>query len=688
MIYPKIKNEGKKTAVIRDFSGGIDKNALDGNNIKYCENLILKDGSLVTRPGLGVCEGYTQTGEEDGTSRLKITNLTHYINGKKYKLAYYFDANSGRYNCIKVYLVSGNNDILSFGHLELSKQEGDADGTVYMPKTSVFYSGTKTKGCGIYALVGYTTESGDWRYGVFEAADIIDSPWIEIPEIDRYIPTVLINGKGTEYDRAKETYNLKFDDASSPEKANIITPYVKAYFTTDGYSSAFYMPDQYYDVRPVKCIVYNTTSFRYEFEIQPGNYAEVNMYGKDYKVYFNRLIGMLYFTDAETGGNRSLPRGTFYKENNVVLIASKSGRTDPTSVLSCNDVVTFNSRAYLYKSKTVPNGIYSCKVTNPLYFPTNMQTLVGSDIDKITGAGYQNDKLIVFKEGETFKVNTTTAENEIKFLSPEMDVRFTIDSLSNESISTKTGCMNGATVASCAGQLIWLGSDKKVYTLEATTYGSEKNVFSISEKVDHLLEQFIGTNENPFACVKDGYYYLFCGCYVFICDCHITNMGYAVRYGARNMRNVSWYLWKLPESHLESGKTCDEIMLTVSKGSKNGFMHFLPDYIDTVFDFESISEAVKTIEIPIKLETADYLLGTEKEKTIEKIEVNVEAEPCNLEIITDNRRQVRHIHSIKNKVLIRNLINALKGTRKAALKLNTSGKFALHSISVDYKAVN
>lgn len=687
MRYEHIKKENKSCFYNDDFSGGISKKNQGINTIKDSENLIFKDNALKTRPAVCVCEGHTLTAPVAGKFPLCITNTEYFLGGKKYNVAYHSSKRGNDYNIIYTYLVSTGNDILELGRITVTKGTYDPEDIMFYPQSIVIYSGTKTKGCGIYAFVSYSTNKDRNVYGVFEASDVGgDSLWYEINEMERYVPTVLINGRGESYNTANEMFNLNYTEPSSPEKLNMITPYFKSYFTSDGVSSTFAMPYSSLDFKPFKCKIYMTETNVIDFIYNERGPCVAYYNDEKYTALFSTITGSITFFRGDD--LFAVPRSDSSPVNNIMITAAKNNIVDVSKVLSCQDITLFNSRAYLYKSVAEPNGVYSCKISNPLYFPTNMQTLVGSDISEIKGGGYQNDKLVIFKEGETYKINTSTA-NEVDFVSPENKVRFVQDGLSNQTISTKVGCIDGNTVATSTGQLIWMGNDKKIYTLEATTYGSEKNVFSISENIDEDILKAYGDGGRVFAMVRDGYYYLFCNDYVFVCDCHITNMGFAARYGARNMKSISWFKWKLPHSEYHSGKACEEMVISAYKTGEeqNYFLHFEEENTDTIIDFSKEGNKVKEYEIPVEIVSPDYDLGTNAEKTIDRITLCMNAGPTDLEIITDKSRSIKHIHGIRDQVKITNIKTHGGGTKTIGIKLKSKGKFSLESVKAYFKAV-
>ncbi|MBR3145507.1 MAG: hypothetical protein IKF53_06420 [Clostridia bacterium] len=682
MKWESIKKENTKTFLQSDFSGGIGETFNNKNNFKTSENLISKGNSLVTRNALRVCENFTARNKVVGNMPFRITETVYFVDGLKYNVGYHSSVENNNHNKICTYLISSGENILNTGDIVKSLDENHQEDTDYTPVSSVFFTGTKTLGLGIYAFVGYTTNTGRKVYAVFEATGTTNEAWHEFAENELYIPTLLINGRGENYLESEEYYNRTTKEPSSPEKVNMICPYVKCYFSADSFSSYFEMPFSYYEYVPANIKVYISQNEVLNFDFTKIGPVSVTSRGKTYTAIFNEISGSISFVKDDKPS--PMLYSQVYPENNIVVTAVKRDIIDPDPILSCKHVVSFNSRLYFYGTDLKPNCVFSSKVTNPLYFPESMKTLVGSDTEAIKGSGYQNNKLIIFKEGETYKVNTTNAYNEVDFYSPEKNVRFKTENLWNESISTKTGALSGDTVASSTGQLVWMGNDKKIYTLEATTYGSEKNIFTISEKVDHLIKKALSGGKKPYATVRDGYYYLFCGEYVFVADCHITNMGYATRYGAKNMNSVSWYVWRLPIEKISGVKNIEEIMIcTENETDKTPCLfHFTEDKCDRIFD-QNNNLAEKEIETSFETHTHNL---SDTKSILSQIKLNLTSDLLDVYVQIDNKIFKKHIHNIKDTLRINPPLTP-DGFDNIKIALKSKGDFCLKKISINHKAV-
>ena len=683
MKWGSIKKEKTNVFTQNDFSGGLGESFNNKNNFKDSLNIYFKGENLVNRPAVCVCEDFVPRNPVIGNMPFKMTDTVYFVNGQKYLVSYHSSIENDSYNKICTYLVSKGDSILNTGDIVKSFEERFPQDTHYTPVSSVFFTGTKTLGIGIYAFVGYTTNTGRRTYAVFEAQGINNEPWHEFAEDELYIPSILINGRGDKYLNSQEHYNKIYKEPSSPEKVNMLCPYVKCYFTSDSYSSYFDMPFSFYEYTPANIKVYISNTEVLNFDFETTMPVTVISKGTEYTASFNFLSGSISFMQ----NNRPFPiiASSVFPENNIVVTAVKHDLINPEPILSCKNVVSFNSRLYFYGTDLKPNCVFSSKVTNPLYFPESMQTLVGDDTEEIKGAGYQNNKLIVFKEGETYKVNTTNVYSEIEFFSPEKNVRFKTENLWNESISTKTGAISGDTVASSTGQLVWMGNDKKIYTLEATTYGSEKNIFTISEQVDSLIEKALENGKKPFATVRNGYYYLFCGEYVFLCDCHITNMGFATRYGAKNLNSVSWFVWRLPIDDISGVKNIEEIMICAKNTITNTpcFLHFTDDKKDRVF---SGDKGLIESDIMTRLETHSFNLGGGNKAALCDVKLNIKSGPVDITVMTDKKIFKRHIHGT-NGVADLKLPITSSGFEDVKIKINSKGDFSLKSISIKHKAV-
>lgn len=690
MKYNSIKNQSPEYFSVDAFGGLNSANDFESENkLKLCKNVWQKNGKLVTRPSFGYFSeaDFFKVGKFG--LKFTITDSVFFKDGVEYNVAYYTTVTENESDCLYICLVNGKDEVVPFGHIT---PVSEADET-YSITNAIFIVGNKTIGDGIYAFV--TERSGNTkRFRVYEATGN-NTEWTFISRDLRYIPTILYNGHGTLIEEAMKTFtNINFGTPTVPEQINLLNPRFKAYFTSDGYSWTFQLPEQNLNSDIVTCKIYMDDTRFVEFNIGDSGWDEQPFWSGRLRAYCVREEGKIYF--KSNGAAYTVPVAPNYAHNNIIVTASKDFINGEEKVVTSKGVAIFNSRAYLYNNDTLPNEICSCRLSNPLYFPKNARTSVGADNQKIVTAGHQNDKLIIFKESEIYKVGITNNAAVAKSanVSGRGEDYMIGDNLSNMTISSKIGCAFKDTLAESSGQLIWLGQDGKVYTLETTTYGSEKNIFSLSEKVNHELSEMINQAEKPFAYVKDGYYYLFFKDKAFICDCHINNMGYAKRYGSINNSSVSWFMWEFPEREITGGKNCNQPVLSVfHDGGESGQDYFyLVKTFDEDFDSfitETENNEPQTIDTPIdvKIVSVPFDFKSVNKKSVKRIDFSLDFNnPLLVKLITDKEQFLHHIHNIERETCIETGLFA-KPTYSAAFSVEGKGKISLSKVIFKYKAV-
>lgn len=194
-------------------------------------------------------------------------------------------------------------------------------------------------------------------------------------------------------------------------------------------------------------------------------------------------------------------------------------------------------------------------LNDPLYFSENAYFYVGDDSSAVTGFGKQSDKLIIFKENETWY----TQYYQNTDISAEDLINQSVVDLSASSvyfplvqINPNIGCPYPDTIQLCRNRLIWLGESGKVYTLVSESQYNERSIYVVSEMVQSRLADVLRDVTAKGICAVDwnGYY---CLCYnkqMFLMD--YNNYGYThiashSKTEDANIR-IPWYCWEL-ESH-------------------------------------------------------------------------------------------------------------------------------------------
>ena len=192
-------------------------------------------------------------------------------------------------------------------------------------------------------------------------------------------------------------------------------------------------------------------------------------------------------------------------------------------------------------------------LNNPLYFPENSYFYVGNETGAVTGFGKQADKLVIFKENETwfteYAQNTSiTAEDLIN--------QSVIDYASSSvyfpltQINSNVGCPYPDTIQLCRNRLVWLGNNNSVYTLVSESQYNERNIFSVSEMVKRKIQELIGNRTvSAAACDWDGYYCLLLGDKMLLMDYNCYGYTHVASYSKTEDANIRipWYYWEVPK---------------------------------------------------------------------------------------------------------------------------------------------
>ncbi|MBP3706257.1 MAG: hypothetical protein J6J13_03280 [Clostridia bacterium] len=184
----------------------------------------------------------------------------------------------------------------------------------------------------------------------------------------------------------------------------------------------------------------------------------------------------------------------------------------------------------------------------PLYFPENSYFYVGNTASAVTGFGKQSDKLVIFKENETwltqyYQNTSITAEDLIN--------QSVIDYASSSVyfplmlINPNIGCPYPDTIQLCRNRLVWAGSDGNVYTLVSENQYNERSIYSVSEMIQSRLRE--ESFDRASACDWNGYY---CLCFpdcIYLMD--YNNYGYThiashSKTEDANLR-IPWYYWEM-----------------------------------------------------------------------------------------------------------------------------------------------
>lgn len=501
MKYKSLNMQNVKIKHIEAKNGldekGFIKNS-DGQP-QYNKNIILSDGVIKTRAGLFTDNSLLlDTSMCDGAAAYKYTatGIVVNINGESLELATARIEYDYSHHFIMVFGIDVNGAVRNLGYMIFNRVD---DNTFYSPQNVVFYSGKNQSGGGIFAFVSLKNISGSGEE--FRICEINSNynGWQYVTS--SYTPTVYINGRGNAY----ETLDWSF--SSKPQRVecrNLLSSSFYAYYSTDGVSSSFRLPYTDIDNSSVVCRFYINRESYVEWIISGDKTSAVEkIENVEITANLNRKTGVIHFT-CNTG-EYSLPRIISYPENNVRILAKKTVLGGFEEVLSSKCSVPYGEK-WLFSGGKGKNKLYSCDYNNPLYFPENVNNLIGSPDNKVKKLAVNGERIIALKESGVYEVSIKDGGdyNDTSLLADNGSV-FKIRDTYNFKKIYGIGVGNEKTVVAYKNYTVWLGNDNGVYLLK-----NSGNPEKISDKAETLIKEFISLDE-ALGGIMDEYYILCSG---------------------------------------------------------------------------------------------------------------------------------------------------------------------------------
>lgn len=523
MKYNHLSPKGIKCFKLPTLNGGIDPKAINDNRLIDGKNLWFKDGRLQTRPGLYATSENAITVPkksiyDEFDYRLHDVRI-NYLDCE-YRIGTIGVCNDNFSYTLYVYFIASNTNILPVGKLEFLRISS-VDFKV--PDNITFYTGTPQNGGGIFALISLKNieNYSEKSYNIYE----INSAFTEWERVyDFYVPTLLIHGRGNNYDLAYSENEISYQKPVALESQNLLNGRFNVYYTSDGRSNMFRLPLANLSLESVVCRINYTASFYAEWTIKGQSIVDTQSFmGSDIMLEVDREKGTLSFT--RNGEPYAIPIIPSYNENNIKVTATKETKNGFEQVVDSACSLTADGRIYL-AGGTNGNVLMCAKSENPLYFPFRSTVDIGGT-DTITALSVQDKKIIAFKSNETYFVTLRKGKriNEIGLLADNDRLFKAEDTLNPELISKSVGCQYKNTVSKIKDKTIWLGSDCEVYMLENTGF-DRITALSDNLKTNHSFEFM-----DAFA-VSDGkYYILFSLDKAFACDIEDIN-------------KPKWYSWQ------------------------------------------------------------------------------------------------------------------------------------------------
>ncbi len=538
MKYSALKMNTSKTKHIKAFDGGIDlsvsPNFISDNSLSAAENMIFKNNTIKTRPGINSdisriisCE-YS---EDAFGSDYKLSSEEFFIEEIPYRIfTEYIGYDESEY-IICIYLIDSEGSTQNSGTIRFRRKTNEL---FYIPLHVTYYQGKPQNGGGIFALISLSNMENytETYYEVYEInADYMG--WSKANSY--YIPTVYINGRGDSYETANAE-NFAFSEKPTVlEAPNMLNGEFYAYYSSDGYSSSFNLPFTGISDTSVICRINSSISSYTEWIIGEGQTKATEKFlGTNVTMNVDRARGLIYFTVE--AGDFSVPLMEKCRANNIKIRATKDIEGAFDEVVSCRCAKSFNSRIILSGGKK-NNTLYSARYDNPLYFPLTDMTEIGNKSTAIKVFSSYKDKLLAFSDNSVYAVSVKAGKrlNEVSVL-PENDTFFySGDSFSTSCISDTVGCAGENALTLYKGKPVWVGNDGYIYSLD-----SANRVRNISSKIKPLLdEENINFFKELFVSFSNSEYCMFA----------IENKVFVLNApnGSFDEDKISWYFWNFPQ---------------------------------------------------------------------------------------------------------------------------------------------
>ncbi len=559
MKFTSLQHTGVKTLRVRDFKGGTNISDpafnIADNTLSNSLNMQRKNGSLISRQGIYATEdNIISTNREADFRDVKftVTDATFNVDGKERRVAfeYYDDFISG---CsYTVFLLDENGNNLPAGMIYFSQTSSD---TFFKPVNILFYSGKRVNGAGLFAIatVANIYDPSMIDYRIFELSSAL-SHWNRV--ISYYTPVVYINGRGTEYGRAKETGFAYTAEPKILESQNILSSRFVAYFTSDGYSSCFRLPFNNISNSTVICKVYISPTEYVRWCISKDETSDTQtFYTANITLNIDRATGMFYFTDAE--GDYPVPMIGRYHENNIQISADKETDIDFKKAASCFSCACCDNK-FIFFGGEDGSKIFVVDAENPLYFPLASCYTIGGGDKKTEAIVPAENKIIAFKENEIYELTLKKGEpiNSVALLADNEAVFYKKDIVTARQISDKIGCKNKYSCINTGKRVLWLGNDKKIYSLDATN----SNITPLSDAVSLYLEALDdGEILSGFAVEHNNNYILLMGKRAVIMNYKNNN--------SLSTSDVGWYFWDFGNVRMIGGASNGEELILFCNGS-------------------------------------------------------------------------------------------------------------------------
>lgn len=738
MRFPKMRPQTAMELKIPDLSGGL--NFRDGlsevldNQLTDCKNVWWNDGVLKTRPGMRADNETVIYIDRPSKQHVKIRNfpeIDYVESGKRYFLQVIersMDSDQdGIYTIDLQFAWQSNNKTKKLDLINLSNNFDEINYFVCC-KNNILYC--------------FTGNANVYKLDITD----LNNKWEMVKEEDYYIPIVYahctaVNFTGTQVEgfnlignKFKMIYstinpNLKpvtADDGSGNVSTvhlhEMIYPFPEGMITN---------PEDYIG-KEVKAIITDESGNK---EVHRATFTDVFVndngtgiegFEKDSK---NGLIMQITGKDItfwwDQGGGvmepATISSDAIYIEDNLEIIMpyvpTAEEKAKIFNMTRCEwfggaaSGIAGGTRLFLCGNSGEDKSlVYWSGLNNPLYFPENSYFYVGDTTSAVTGFGKQSDKLVIFKENETwctfYQQNNNIDDNSLINQS-------VIDYASSSvyfplmQINSNIGCKYPDTIQLCRNRLVWLSDNGNVYTLVSESQYNERSIFCVSEMVKNRLNKYNGIS-HPTACDWNGYYCLCFNDEMYLMDYNCYGYTHVASYSKTEDANIRipWYFWKFAISGVISAIDDKIIFSYYHDGESfkhcaivNNVLSTDNDSKDIIcyeeWDKEELSFAEKDIESKATTKLFDFGQPNHR-KNVDKINLqlgNNGGEPIKVKIITECGEEEQEIALTGNEtqsytagyIDSKAVFPCIRQTVKIGLELSSIGILAIDGMSFKFR---
>ena len=539
--------------------------------------MIYRDGVFSTRPVLSATEEDAFDDENLHSfmdSEVLVTNTQVSVDGKQMKVLYIKETDYISQNILHVYFLAPDGTRIAAGRMVFSRVDST---TFYQPANVLFFSGAPISGNGVYAMITrenvYNTE--EKTYEIFENSSDMQS-WSRVTSY--YVPTVLINGRGSQYEYA---YSLGFAYTGTPtvlESKNLLNGSFAAYYTSDRYSSSFRLPFPNLTDCRITCRVYAASDVYTDWIIEPEeNSTTATFFSTQIRLTINRTTGIISFFDA-SGMDYAFERFGKYHENNIRVTASQFCEEDFEDIVSCTCCADCGSQLVFSGGKK-PDRLYSVRKDNPLYFSKGSSASIGTNSNIVAICPLKNG-VLALEEDKVTAIHITPGRpfNLHALLADDSTCFYKSDSFSFQTVTTSGGCIGQNGIILIGKTPLWLGTDRKVHVYSE----SGMREYEISDQITRVLKEIPEYEYDICKMVTNGEDVLFMFPY--------TTLLLQYRDSAsRTDKKAAWYLLDFGNIQLKGGVGGNGILRLVCRytGSTLFYSAVLASgQADTVIDYE------------------------------------------------------------------------------------------------------